>query len=202
MHIEFLVEEQSMEVALNTLVPRIVGEVPSFNVRVFQGKQDLLKELPNRLRGYRQWLPHDWRIVVLIDEDREDCHVLKERLEGIARDAGFVTRTSASPGQRFYVVNRIVIEELEAWFLGDVDAVLGAFPRVPRTFHRRRGLREPDAIAGGTCEALERLLKRAGYYAGGMPKIEAARRISACMDPQRNRSRSFCLFRETLRELT
>jgi hypothetical protein len=53
-------------------------------------------------------------------------------------------------------------------------------------------LEEPSA------EALEQVMKQAGYYPGGMPKIEVAARISAVMNPMRNRSRSFQVFREGL----
>ena len=46
MHLEFLVEEESAETALDNLVPKIVGPNISYNIRVFQGKFDLLKKLP------------------------------------------------------------------------------------------------------------------------------------------------------------
>ncbi|MGH7753687.1 MAG: DUF4276 family protein, partial [Gemmatimonadales bacterium] len=61
--------------------------------------------------------------------------------------------------------------------------------------------RDPDGIAGGTWEALERVLQRAGYFKAGLRKIEAARTISNNMDPDRNRSASFTAFRDALREL-
>jgi hypothetical protein len=49
---------------------------------------------------------------------------------------------------------------------------------------------------GGTWEALERELKKCGYYQAGMPKIEVARNISEYMNPDRNRSTSFKIFIE------
>ena len=94
MHIELLVEEPSAEAALKNLVPKLMGEDISFNIHVFQGKQDLLKNLPKRLRGYRHWLPNDWYIVVLIDRDYEDCAELKKKLEKIANNEGFITRSN------------------------------------------------------------------------------------------------------------
>ena len=134
MHIEFLVEEPSAEAALNNIVPRVIGVEHTFKVHPFQGKQDLLKSLPKRLRGYARWLPADWRIVVLVDEDREDCRQLKARLESAASGAGLVTRTAAGIPSRIQVVNRIAVEELEAWFLGDAEALCTAFPKVSKTF--------------------------------------------------------------------
>jgi len=56
-HIEFLVEEPSAEAALRGLVPQIIGDALSYGIRVFQGKPDLLSQLPDRLKGYRRWLP-------------------------------------------------------------------------------------------------------------------------------------------------
>jgi hypothetical protein len=39
------------------------------------------------MREYSDWLPDDWRIVVVRDEDRKDCRKLKAQIEKIARDA-------------------------------------------------------------------------------------------------------------------
>ena len=168
MYLEFLVEERSMEEALYTLVPRALGESAEVNVRLYQGKQDLLTNLATRLRGYRHWLPKDARIIVLIDEDRQDCVALKAELEKIAHESGLVTRSQPAPDGTFQVVNRVVIEELEAWFFGDPVALHTAFPRLPATLGESSAYRNPDAIKGGTWEALRRVLQRAGYYPDGV----------------------------------
>lgn len=55
-HIELLVEEASMEAALRLLLPRIIGDT-SFAIYPYQCKEDLLRSLPNRMRGYAAWLP-------------------------------------------------------------------------------------------------------------------------------------------------
>lgn len=198
MHLEILVEEPSAEVALQELIPKIVKDQATFGIRVHQGKQDLLQKLPDRLRGYRAWLPSDYRIVVLADEDRKDCRELKAKLERIARDAGFRTASDPGEGGAFQVLNRIAVEELEAWFFGDVAALREAFPRIPETLHRKAGFRDPDAIAGGTWEALQGVLQRANYYTSWAPKIEVARKVSGFLDPSRNKSHSFRVFREGL----
>jgi hypothetical protein len=201
MHIEFLVEEESAEIALQHLVPKITEKEISFRIHVFQGKHDLINKLPSRLNGYLPWLPYDWIIMVLLDEDREDCGKLKGKLERIASMAGLKTKSQAGLEEKFQVINRLAIEELEAWFFGDVAAICQAYHRIPSTIDRRRGLRDPDAILGGTWEALERIMQTAGYYAGGLPKKEVAREVSKYMDPDRNRSKSFQVFRDSLRSL-
>lgn len=195
-HVEVLVEEPSMEALLRLLLPRLLGEGVTFQVYASQCKQDLMAKLGSRLRGYANWLPHSWRIVVVVDRDSDDCHHLKGTLEGMARQAGLRTKTAA-PGSDWQIVNRVAIEELEAWFFGDMDAVRTAYPRVPGTVEARKGYRDPDAIWGGTWECFERVLQHAGYFTGGLRKIEAARAIGPHMDPGRNRSRSFQVFRDT-----
>lgn len=201
MHIEFLVEEYSAEVLLKNLLPQMLPKETSFAIHPFSGKHDLLSQLPNRLPGYRKWLPEDWCIVVLIDEDREDCLVLKAKMEETAIQSGFVTKSSAQGRGRFEVINRLAVEELEAWFFGDTEAIAKAYPRVPASIGNKAQYRNPDAIIGGTWEALEHILKKAGYYSSGMPKVETARNISKYMVPGRNRSKSFQEFREALQEL-
>lgn len=62
-------------------------------------------------------------------------------------------------------------------------------------------VRDPDGIGGGTWEAFERVMRPHGYFEGGLRKLEIARMIGAEMDPGRNRSRSFQVFREVLVDL-
>ncbi len=188
-HLELLVEEPSMEAFLRALLPRLLPQDCTFEIHPFQGKPDLLGKLEQRLRGYAAWLPVDWRIVVVLDRDDEDCRSLKQRMESIARRAGLRTRTQAP--DNWQVINRIAIEELEAWYFGDWDAVRSVYPNVPVQIPRRAQYRDPDAIRGGTWEAFERILQRAGYFRGGLRKTEAARAIAEQIEPMRNTSRSF-----------
>ena len=188
-----MVEEPSMEAALEILLPKMLGEV-EFQIIRFQCKDDLLKQLPDRLNGYQSWLPASWSIVVLLDRDDDDCKVLKQRLEGMAQQAGLVTKTQAGAGNSFRVANRIAIEELEAWYFGDWNAVQSAYPRVSATVPKKASFRDPDAILGGTWEAFERELKKSGYFKTGLRKFECARAIAPHMDVTANRSKSFQAF--------
>lgn len=188
-----------MEAALRMLLPRMLAQA-SFEIYPHQGKSELLRRLPIRLRGYAKWLPSDWQIVVIVDRDDENCGTLKAQLEGFARDAGLPTRSSPRQN-RYSVANRLAIEELEAWFFGDWQAVRTAYPGVPATIPNQARYRNPDSIMGGTWEALERILTRAGYFSGGIRKIEAARAIAVTMDPVRNTSPSFMALRDVLLEI-
>ncbi|HXF45065.1 MAG TPA: DUF4276 family protein [Burkholderiaceae bacterium] len=198
-HLELLVEEPSMEAFLRALLPRLLPQDRTFEVHPFQGKTDLLGKLEPRLRSYAAWLPDDWRIVVVVDRDDEDCRALKDQLEAIAWRAGLRTRTRTGNAP-WQLVNRIAIEELEAWYFGDWAAVCSAYPRASSNVPGRRGFRDPDAIAGGTWEAFERVMQQHGYFGGGLLKIAAARAIGAHVDPARSTSRSFRTFTDAIVE--
>ena len=182
-----------MEMALDQLLPRMLAGA-DFQIIRFQCKDDLLKTLPDRLRGYSQWLPANWVILVLVDRDDDDCRVLKQAMEKMAEDARLLSKTLAGHGQPFQVANRIAVEELEAWFFGDWTAVQAAYPRVSASQVSKQGFRDPDAVLGGTWEALERVLKKAGYFKTGLRKMECAKQVAQHMEPARNASRSFQAF--------
>ena len=201
MHFEFLVEELSAEVVLYNVVPKIIGNNITFCVHSHQGKADLLGKLPGRLRGYKAWLPDEWKIVVLVDVDSEDCLSLKARINNMALEAGLKTKSRVQNMGQIQFLSRLAIEELEAWFFGDVDAHIAAYPRISPHLGSKERFRNPDTIIGGTWESLERVLKRQRYHLEGLPKVQAARDISIHMDPERNRSQSFRVFRQGLLEL-
>ena len=98
------------------------------------------------------------------------------------------------------LLGKLAIEELEAWYFGDWAAVRSAFPRVSANVPRRQGFRNPDAIAGGTWEAFERVMQAHGYFKGGLLKIEAARTIGARVDAARSSSRSFRALSDAIAE--
>lgn len=189
-----------MEIALRTLLPQMLTDGTSFEVYPSNGKLDLLSNLANRLRGYQSWIPDDWRVVVVVDRDDDNCAQLKSDLERIAQDAGLRTKSTCG-NSTWHFVSRIAIEELEAWFWGDMNAVRAAYPRIPATIERQAQYRDPDAIRGGTWEALERILKRAGYFSTGLRKLEATREISQHMIPAKNQSKSFNCFRDLISSL-
>lgn len=199
MNLEILVEERSAERALGVLLPHIVPGI-DFDVRVFRGKPDLLKKLPDRLKGYTAWITQaDTCLVVLVDRDDDDCLALKADMEQMAAAAGLPTATSAAPNCQANILNRIAVEELEAWFFGDVAALCAAYPRVPASLGQQARYRDPDAVRGGTWEALEHVLQECGYHRGGLAKVVAATEIAQYMNVDVNRSRSFQVFRDGVR---
>lgn len=198
-HLEILVEERSIAAFLDVLLPKVLTRL-TWKVHEHGSKRELLSRLPQRLRGYRGWLASGTRVLVLVDRDADDCQALKGRVNAAATEAGLTPR---SPSERdaYDFAARIVVEELEAWYFGDWEAVRAAYPKVGATVPAQEPYRDPDGIRGGTWEAFERVLQQAGYFSSGLRKIEAARTIADHFVPARNRSGSFRAFRDLLADL-
>lgn len=199
-HFEFLVEDSSMEAFLSPWLPGALPEGCTFGIYPHSGKGALLRKLGARLKGYSAYMPPEYRIVVIVDRDRDECRDLKSRLEAACESAGLRSRRN-SDGPDWQVVTRIAIEELEAWYFGDWQAVRAAYPKVSPHILRRAKYRDPDSIAGGTWEAFERVLREYGYFKQGLDKVRAATAIGQHIDPARNRSRSFGALHEAITEV-
>ncbi|MCX7854672.1 MAG: DUF4276 family protein [Anaerolineae bacterium] len=195
---EFLLEEESMGAFLEGFLPRFFPAT-TYALHPLGGKKKMFQEAPRRLKGYASWLPENWCIVVLVDQNSQDCHDLKAQLEGFARTAGLFTLTNPQ-GKQAQVINRIVIHHLEAWYFGDWDAVCQAYPRAPRDIPRKARYRNPDAIPD-PYRSFEHVMQQAGYFKTGLRKIEAAREIGRYLEAERNTSHSFQVFYRTLKTI-
>ncbi len=69
----FLLEEYSMKVLLEGLLPRLVPDLPFICVS-HEGKQDLARSIPRKLRAWRE---PGVRFCVIRDNDGADCRALK-----------------------------------------------------------------------------------------------------------------------------
>jgi hypothetical protein len=198
MQIEFLVEEISAKAALDQLLPRLLPE-HSCRVRVFEGWQDLLGQLKMVLQGYHRRIfregQTDLRVVVLLDGDGI-CERRKTAMEAKAAEVGLLTKTTAGAGQLFHVLNRVSVQELEAWWLGDREAIMAAYPGV-KLAHFKGTDRNPDAPLKPS-EVLWEVLKKGRYFLTGKRKTQWAMDIAAHLDPTRNASPSFRYFCEGL----
>jgi len=183
-----------MEAFLGDFLPRIIPDISDLKIIDHSSKWQLLNTIPIRLLGYAK-IPilHRPKVLVLVDRDDDECMTLKARLELACSNASLFSKTSPAVAGTFDVVNRIVVEELEAWYFGDVHALCEAWPGVSATLGAQARFRDPDAITGGTHEALLGVLQKAGHLRGmeRLPKIDAARRMGALVDPARNSSASF-----------
>ena len=172
----FLLEEPSAKALLEGLVPRLLGQNVDARYLVFEGKQDLEKQLTRKLR---YWQAPKSTFVVLRDQDAADCRVVKSRLD---------ERIAASGKD---ALSRVACRELEAWVLGDLDALAQAFavPAV-RAHSKKAKFRDPDS--------LHNPINELRHLVPPYQKIDGARRLGALLDPKTNASRSFQAFCEGL----
>lgn len=164
---------------LEGLLPRVFPQM-AFQCIAHEGKSDLERSLPRKLRGWRE---PDVRFVVLRDNDGGDCIALKQRLLGLCDGAG-----------RPDTLIRVVCQELEAWYLGDLAALEAAYGNKVAQFAGRQKYRDPD-IFGSPSVEVKRL-------APEFQKIDGARRLAQGVDPARSRSRSFRALLEGLARIS
>ena len=199
MHVELFVEDASTKEALEVLINRLARGLGSFSfaITAFHGKGQMLAEIEQRLLPIARSRWAD-AVILIIDQDDDDCLDLKRRLAAAALNAGL---SAAGPHEHsINVTIRIAMSELESWFLGDPAAIGRAYPRLRR--HDLRITGDVDALPQAW-ERLQRPLLRRGYYEQRMPKTIVARRIAEHMTttPGKNRSRSFNVLLNTLHAL-
>ena len=167
--IVFLLEEYSMKVLLEGLLPRLVPGL-EFLCVPHEGKQDLEKSVPRKLRAWREPGVH---FVVLRDKDAGDCHALKLRLVSLCQAGGH-------PG----ALVRIACQELEAWYLGEPSALAEVFGiEKLRDIGAQARYRDPDAVARPSDE-IKKLVPE-------FQKVSGARRMAKKLSRKGNSSRSF-----------
>ena len=116
------------------------------NTSSHEGKNDLEKSIPHKLASLERVLACTL-CRILRDNDGGDCLLLKQRLMQSCRAAGRPDTTV-----------RIVCQELEAWYLGEPDALADAFGKESlRRIGGRARFRDPDAVQQPS-EALRRLV--------------------------------------------
>ena len=212
MHIEFLVEDASGAKLVGALLPKMLGEqgsVNSWRVHSYKGigripaklhaggdpaKRILLDQLPKLLRGYGK-TPGIDAVVVVVDSDRREC------VDFLAELKMLLIACDPAPRTMF----RLAIEEIEAWYFGDRQALKAAYPRAKVDVLDRY---TQDSVCG-TWECLADAVypggsvavKKTGWPLPGQIKCEWAERIGPLLEPDRNMSPSFLKLREGLRRL-
>ena len=199
MHFEFLTEDQSSKNALEILIPKILGSDVTFRLHYYRGvgripinlrpksaanKRILLDQLPRLLKGYGR-TPDCGVVVIICDLDDNEEHLFRLDLQGI------LDACNPKPEALFC----LAIEEFEAWYLGDLNAVRKAYPNAISGVLNRY---VNDSICG-TWELLadavytggRKTLVDKGWQAVGKQKSKWAKEISPHMDVDNNASPSF-----------
>ena len=178
--IVFLLEEDSLRILLEGLLPRLFPEL-SFLCVPHEGKQDLEKSIPRKLKAWREPGVH---FVVVRDQDSADCHQVKDRLVQLCQRTG-----------RRDVLVRVVCRELEAWYIGEPQAIEQAFPNTRPNALRELGrsrYRNPDTVVQPS-DAIAKLIPE-------FQKRSGARRMAAFLS-RSNTSHSFQVFIEGVERL-
>jgi hypothetical protein len=164
----FLLEEYSMKVLLDGLLPRLFPDLPFLCVP-HEGKQDLEKSIPRKLRAWRE---PGVRFCVIRDNDGADCQALKRGLVELCQDGG-----------REDTLVRIACQELEAWYFGAPAALAEVFGRdVLRRISARARFRDPDAVVQPAAAL--------GDLVPEFQKVSGARSLARVL-PRENGSGSF-----------
>ena len=168
----FLLEEESARAMLEGVLARMLPATLPVRYIVFEGKQDLERQLSRRVRGYRN---PKARFVVLRDQDNHpDCTEIKARLTRLCREGGCNE-----------ALIRIACRELESFYLADLQAVerglsIGGLAKQ----QQKQKYRNPDRLASPSRE-LRDMTK------GRYQKVGGSRAIGPYLDLFNTRSTSF-----------
>lgn len=207
MHFQFLIEDQSSAVLIEILMQKIVlaHKNITFSCKFFKGiggftKKNTVKETKNGkllddlatyLRAFNKKLQNiPAAIIVVLDNDTRDTSIFLAELNRVAQqnmiDADHVFC--------------IAVEEVEAWLLGDENAIVAAYPSAK--LQQLRGYVQ-DSICG-TWEILADVVYPGGVYKLkkncptyieiGNCKSEWAGKIGVHMNMAHNHSPSFNYF--------
>jgi len=177
----FFLEEPSAKEMLAGVLPRILPENIQIRYIVFQGKQDMEKNLKRKLNG---WQLPDSVFIVMRDQDSGNCKAIKTKLVGLCKQAG-----------KGDVLVRVACRELESFYLGDLAAVeQGLGLKGIKGQQQRKKFRDPDAL-GSPAEELFRLTKNA------YDKVAGSRAIAPYLSLEANCSRSFRVLLSGIRNI-
>ena len=164
-------EESSAREMLKGVLSRLLPRDVECIYIVFDGKQDLEKQLVRKLRN---WLKPDSVFLIMRDQDSDNCKVVKKRLSKLCLEAG-----------KSKTLVRIACRELESFYLGDLGAVEKGLELTNIAGRQRKAkYRVPDKILKPSDE-LEKMT--GGIY----QKVMGSRSIAPYLSLDNNTSRSF-----------
>lgn len=208
MYFQFMIEDRSTEILVKHVMEKFRRKYPQHEIyydcksfcgighlktsgNLFERKSgNLLNNLRNYLRGFDKSLRNmeNAAIVVVLDNDKRDFKSFKRELEQAACETMLLTD----------YLFCIAVKEMEAWLLGDENAILQAYPDARKRFLKDY---EQDGICD-TWEVLANMLypgglaalkkkKEISYRALGEAKCEWADKIGKLLDLDANGSPSF-----------
>lgn len=178
-HYYFFTEEESMMSFIKACKKTQTLENKEFVN--FNGKDDLKNNIRNYVEGLIKWDNSDEniriKIIVLVDQDNDNCKQLKNDIKNIIK---------SNTGKLFTSVIEVIIvcRELEAWYFGDYEAILVAYPKFSSFVSKNnKWVRESDKRTKPSKHLLEKLNE--------VSKVQLAKKIAPHISTDRNISASF-----------
>ncbi len=215
MYFQFLIEDRSTEILVDHVMKKMkhqhsekeicwniksfggIGHLQKRGTALEQKTGKLLNDLPMYMRGFDKVLQKMEKasLIIVLDNDKRDIEQFRNELENLVSSNKIVCDC----------VFCVAIKEMEAWLLGDAEAIKEAYPDARMQCLKRY---RQDAI----CETwevladmvypkgLSRLKKKAGdtYAEIGKAKCEWADKIGRCLHLYKNQSPSYRHFIDAL----
>lgn len=163
-------EEASAKAFLEGVFPRLLHDGISVQYVVFEGKQDLEKQIVRKLR---KWQKPNSVFLIMRDQDAAICTTAKANLVRLCNEA-----------EKPAALVRIACHELESFYFGDLSAVEEALQVTLSPYKNKAAYRTPDNIVNPSKE-LEKIT--GGIY----QKIGGSREIGKVISLTTNSSHSF-----------
>ena len=211
MYFQFLIEDKSTEVLVNHIMYKLknkyvendifwdiksfsgIGHLQKRGNALEQKTGKLLNSLPMYMRGIGKVLckMQDAALIVVLDNDKRDIQQFRQELRNMAVSNMVLCDYAFC----------VAVKEMEAWLLGDEEAIRAAYPNAKMQYIKKY---EQDAICD-TWEiladmvypqGLSKLRKKAGdaYAEIGRAKCEWADRIGRYLRLHGNNSPSYQYF--------
>lgn len=211
MYFQFLIEDKSTEVLVNHVMNKLknkyvendifwdiksfsgIGHLQKRGNALEQKTGKLLNSLPMYMRGIGKVLckMQDAALIVVLDNDKRDIQQFRQELRNMAVSNMVLCDYAFC----------VAVKEMEAWLLGDEEAIRAAYPNAKMQYIKKY---EQDAICD-TWEiladmvypqGLSKLRKKAGdaYTEIGKAKCEWADRIGRYLRLHGNNSPSYQYF--------
>jgi len=198
-HFEILIEDQSGGKAMEILIPKLLGDRITFRIHSYKGignipkglkpsgdasKRKLLSQLPNILQGYGR-TPDYGIVIVICDLDNKEKEGFLSELQNV------LDNCNPKPKVFFF----LAVEEFEAWYLGDINAIRMAYPNakisVLNSYVNDSICGTWEFLADAIYKGGHRALSKKGWQAIGEQKKMWAKVISPYMNVNCNNSPSF-----------
>jgi len=149
-------EEASAKAFLEGVFPRLLHGGIFVHYVVFEGKQDLEKQIVRKLR---HWQKPNSIFLLMRDQDAAICTTVKEKLVQLCNIA-----------QKPEALVRIACQELESFYFGDLTAVKEALHVNLDPYINKAAYRIPDSIVN-PAKKLEKITGRIYQKIGGSREI-------------------------------